>query len=174
MSHGIEAFSYLSRHILGVMVFVSVCISWTGAQRRSTPACRLESAQTGLSEARGARHLLVGCRLRIAPLSRSSSSQASTPVFSGLSIYIPENSRGSRGFVKPPTGRFLRGRGGPTRRRGWVPAAGIQGPAPCGVFWQQGRIPLHISVFFPPAFIAVYRWLIPCYFVSFDLQDFPV
>lgn len=41
------------------------------------------------------------------------------------------------------------GRGGPTRRRGWVPAAGIQELAPCGGFWQQGRIPLLLSVFFP-------------------------
>lgn len=107
------------------------------------------TASTGLFEARGARCLLVGHRLRIVPCHVSLSSQARIPVFSGPFICIPENSRGSRGFIKPPAGRFAQGRGGPTRRRGWVPAAGIQGPVPCRGFWQQSRIPLHFFCFSP-------------------------
>src|SRR5690606_26526718 len=75
------------------------------------------TASTGLFEARGAPCPLVGHRLRIVPRHVSSSSQARKSVFSGPFICIPENSRGSRGFVKPPAGRFAQGRDGPTRRR---------------------------------------------------------
>lgn len=123
------------------------------------------TASTGLFEARGARCPLVGHRLRIVPRHVSLSSQARIPVFSGPFICIPENSRGSRGFIKPPAGRFAQGRGGPTRRRGWVPAAGIQGPVPCRGFWQQSRIPLHFFCFSP----GVHCGIPVAHFLSFHL-----